>query len=412
MASSWWKFTVSDGGSHLVRVKNVGALDQEVWLDGVPLEAPPGTMEFTGPAATLLVLQPAGAEWALLVDGVPAARYDPDPGGAAPELPSAVAWWKFVVDGCGTHHLRVTDIGTAAQVVFLDGAPLEAPPGTMAFTGPAGSYLELQRWDGKWVLRVDNKDVFDQASPHLDSSASLHAWRFRGPGGASHELRVANIGSAEQVVYLDGALVPAPGGTTRFTGPGGDLLELQLEADSHWSLAVNGAAAQAECLGGAPAAGGAPCAEASWIFLAPATGAAHQMHVRNIGGPTQEVYLDGAPVEAPAGTTEFTGPGGALLELRPKGHAWALFVDRLPVEDHNGRASTLPGALAGAGMAIPQREVVDTSLPLPQGVSWDADAQAYKANVKVHGRFKCLGEFASAEEAHARYLAAKAEFGL
>jgi len=46
---------------------------------------------------------------------------------------------------------------------------------------------------------------------------------------------------------------------------------------------------------------------------------------------------------------------------------------------------------------------------LPQGVSWDAEERAYKANIRTHGRFKCLGSFATPEEAHQRYLEAKAE---
>merc|ERR1712008_497568 len=44
----------------------------------------------------------------------------------------------------GTHHVRVTNIGRAGQQILLDGAPLEAPEGTMQFTGPGGALLELQ----------------------------------------------------------------------------------------------------------------------------------------------------------------------------------------------------------------------------------------------------------------------------
>jgi len=394
MAALWWKFAVpGSAGTHLLRAKDLGAAGQQVWLDGVLLEAPEGTLLFTGPGAVLMQFQQSAAEpgWDLLIEGVPAERYNPD---AGPLESPAVAWWKFPVQGMGTHHVRVTDIGTAEQTVFLDGTPLDAPPGTMTFTGPAASLLELQQRDNRWVLVVDGGSVFHQHNPNADPSSPLLVWNFSLPSTGSHQLRVANMGASGQEIYLDNTLIPAPEGTTTFTGPAGALLELRRQG-SEWILLVDGVLVEA---GGSGQTGG--FFEAGWTFFSPITGQAHQVRVANIGRTGQEFSIDGVVLPAPDGTTTFTGPGGALLEIRPAGHAWSLFVDGIAVEDFNARASTQPG----------QRVAVDTSI-LPQGVSYDAESKVYKANIKVGGKFRFLGDFPTAQEAHERYLKAKQELG-
>lgn len=403
MASSWWKFSVGTAGTHLVRVTHIGTAEQEVWVDGSPLQAPPGTTIFTGPGACLLELAHTDAGWVLTVDGAPAEVYNP---GSGPLEWPAVLWFKFPVQGMGIHHVRVTDIGTHSQAVFLDGAPVEAPPGTMTFTGPAASLLELQRRENLWVLSVDGK-VVHQTSPHADQGGPTHSWNFELPSG-SHSVRVSRLGEPGQEIYLDGTLIPAPDGTALFTGPGGSLLQLQQAADGSWVLTVDGVPAEAG--DGA----GADVSEASWTFLAHTTGSAHQLRALNIGKESQEVYLDGTLMPAPGGTTTFTGPGGTLLELRCQGHGWALFVDGVGVEDYNARSSTLPGGAdpAHALPAAERRVAADPRGPLPQGVSYDTETGTYKANIKVGGRFKCLGDFATPDEASARYQQAKSELGV
>jgi len=399
MATQWWKFQGATG-IHLLRVKALGTAQQEVWLDGTFLDAPPETTTFTGPGAVLMELQlQESGECALIVDGTLAQPYNPDSGMV--ESP-AVAWWKFPLQGMGTHHVRVTNIGTQAQMVFLDGTPIDAPPGTMTFTGPAASLLDLREADGQWVLAVDNV-VHHQINPTDDSSGQLYMWNFALPTGA-HRLCVSNIGAAAQDILLDSVRIAAPPGTTTFTGPGGSLLELQRRGAS-WALMVDGVEASPSDQTGA-------ASDAAWTFFAPHTGASHQMRVTNVGRTGQEVSIDGTVIPAPDGTTTFTGPGGALLELRPSGHAWSLFVDGVAVEDYNARsASTMAAAPAGAAGAS-QRPAVDTSGSLPQGVSYDSEAGVYKANIKVGGRFRFLGDFATPTEAHERYKAAKQELGI
>lgn len=405
----WWKFSLPGLGAHLLRAKNVGMQGQEVLLDGIPLDAPEGTLTFTGPGACLLELQNVDGVWTLLVDGTAAEPHAPE--AAAGEAP-AVAWFKFSLPGAaGTHHVRVANIGSEGQQILLDGSPLEAPAGTMEFTGPKGTLLQLQKRDGFWVLMVDGTLVH-RCNPHAGSQGSSFLWNFEVPGAGPHYLLVTDAGTAGQQVFLDSQLVPGPPGQTDFTGPGGTLLQLQRQGESYLLL-VDGE--PIEPTSGEDAAAAAE-SEASWCFVGPSTGAEHRMHVSNIGRKGQQVFIDGALVPGPDMQTAFTGPGGALLELKQRFSGWTLFVDGNAV----GGSFAAPGpprhsvSTAPTGWPPPASAAARGPLAadaLPQGVSYDSSSGKYSANIRVQSRFKCLGEFPTPEEAHARYLEAKKELG-
>mmetsp|Transcript_73061 Transcript_73061/g.225922 ORF Transcript_73061/g.225922 Transcript_73061/m.225922 type:complete len:405 (+) Transcript_73061:59-1273(+) len=395
----WWKFPLPGKGTHLLRVRNIGTGSQEVLLDGTLLEAPPGTMQFTGPAASLLELQQAGGSWALVVDGFLAEAYNPDPS-MAEALPAL--WWKFSMTGLGTHHVRVRNIGVPGQEILLDGTPLDAPEGTMAFTGPGGSLLQLQKYEGVWVLTVDGAVIHQCAQQTEDGGASF-VWNFTLPStGRHHQVYAMNVGTPAQEVAIDGMKVAAPPGQASFTGPGGSLLEMQKSGDS-WVLLVDGQLCQASTV---EAENAGPALEASWTFFGPTTGLAHQLKAVNIGRKGQQVYIDGTLLSGPDGQTAFTGPGGVLLELKKASAEWELMVDGLRLEDHNNKV-TMSGAVAATGARAP----VSSGVALPQGVSYDAATGKYMANLRVKGKFKFLGEFDTPDQAHARYLEEKAAVG-
>lgn len=399
MSVFWWKFEAA-GGTHLVRVGNPGTEVQEIFLDGAPVEGPPGMLTFTGPAATLLELQDRGdGTWTLLADGVEVAPYTPE--GSASSEPQ-VCWWKFVLSGTGVHHVRVKDIGRPGQMIWLDGAPLEAPPGTMTFTGPGGTLMELtRRSDGEWLLIADGYPL-QQQNPAIDQSERPLVWEFDLPTG-HHMLSARCLDKRGQQLFFDGQEIQAPEGSLAFTGPGGNLLELKRLEDGAWHLFLEG-----ESLGPGLSsfeAADAPT-QASFNFVLPATGAQHSMLVRNVGRQGQQVTIDSVELQAPDGTTTFTGPGGCLLELKLQENRWALFVDGQSATSLSGRSSTLPGPMPGVEGA---RAPVSTEGSLPQGVSMDSATGRYSANIRVGGRFKCLGSFNSPQEAHERYLEAKKE---
>lgn len=45
-----------------------------------------------------------------------------------------------------------------------------------------------------------------------------------------------------------------------------------------------------------------------------------------------------------------------------------------------------------------------------RGVSWDKDAKKFKAQIKINGKKKSIGRFATAQDAHAAYVEAKNKF--
>lgn len=71
-----------------------------------------------------------------------------------------------------------------------------------------------------------------------------------------------------------------------------------------------------------------------WNCLLPETGS-HEIRADNLGMADQMVYIDGVLLEAPRGTTLFTGPSGSLLELRQRGGNWELLVNGFVVEDYS-----------------------------------------------------------------------------
>merc|ERR1719492_274105 len=96
----------------------------------------------------------------------------------------------------------------------------------MAFTGPGGTLLEIQRRDGLWALLVGGA-VVHQSSPQGDAGggAALQ-WDFALPTG-HHRVELTDAGGHGQRVLMDGVALAAPPGTLTFTGPGGALLELR-----------------------------------------------------------------------------------------------------------------------------------------------------------------------------------------
>lgn len=416
---NWWRFSVPGAGTHHVRVKNPGTPERQLFVDGAPIPAAADTTVFTGPSGTLLELKNHISNvWELYVDGEQAEVYIP-----GDAVSPSVHWWKFSPPTImGVHKLRVTNIGTDMQEVVLDGIPLDAPPSTMDFTGPGGVLLQLQRGLGGcgWQLKMDGHTV-SPYDPKVESAAPPLTWRFPvAATGQVHEFRVLHIGQSSQEFILDGATVMAPEGCLSLTGPGGTLLVLQDRGEGSWMLLVDGQAVEPALPGELASVGAAPPPErTTWVFIMPDM-SAHEMQVNFIGGSAQEVYIDGAFVEAPAGTVMFTGPAGVLLELRTVDGSWQLYVDGLLCEQFSARSSTAAAVANHGGVSSPaiaddgrggNRQVVSSESGLPQGVSFDSESRAYQANLRVRGKFMFLGEFATVEEAHAKYLEAKQRFG-
>mmetsp|Transcript_15825 Transcript_15825/g.25163 ORF Transcript_15825/g.25163 Transcript_15825/m.25163 type:complete len:405 (-) Transcript_15825:64-1278(-) len=396
----WWKFDLPGLGTHHVHVKDIGTGSQDVSIDGSPVLAPPDQMTFTGPGGALLELQRRSNGWILLVDGQYAQS------GRAHQGISLT--WKFEVTGAGTHQLRMRNVGESSEEVFLDGVPIEAPPGTTTFTGPAATLLEIGRGSGSpesWSLHVDGTFI-PQVSEIPGASRGTQTWDFELPGTGSHQLVARNLGLHDEQVLLDGVPFAAPPGTTTFTGPAGTLLQLQSNGEA-MQLYVDGVPIPERGEQSMRAIG-----DALWSILVKDPSktytAIHEMKVLNIGTSSQQVWIDGVLIAAPEGTTTFTGPGGCLLSIQAMpGAYWNLLVDGVPFEEHN---AIISAASSGETPPAARQPVAPLSMvTLPQGVSFDQATGRYVANIRSHGRFVCLGDFATPEEASIRYQEAKAK---
>mmetsp|Transcript_11529 Transcript_11529/g.26757 ORF Transcript_11529/g.26757 Transcript_11529/m.26757 type:complete len:394 (-) Transcript_11529:106-1287(-) len=384
-----WKF-----GVHQLRVRNLNSDAPEIYLDGTPIEAPPGTMMFTGPGGALLELQWQHGELVLMVDGSPAVPLSDATSVAASS--DGPLWWQFPGPTGAVHKVRAKKLGVDGQEVMVDGELFDAPPGNLMFTGPGGCLLHFQK-RGEWHLLVDDK-MAERFLP-VSETASMMVWNFRLPDTGSHEVRVANIGEHNQVVYVDGAHHLAPPDTNMFTGPGGCVLQLRLREDQTWALLVDGSEVETS------AGRGSAATQIGWTFISPAR-SSHRVIVDSIGAPGQRVFIDDVLLEAPHGTTTFTGPGGVLLELKQTDRGWILYVDGLPVDEYNSKVP-LGGASHTSTQASRPVVAMDS---LPQGVSRSAQSGMFEANIRVKGRFLNLGSFSTPEEAHAAWQEAKKKY--
>ena len=61
----------------------------------------------------------------------------------------------------------------------MDGMVLDAPAGTLMFTGPGGSLLQFQKRGDHWCLLVDEQ-LAERVLPVSDS-APVMVWNFRIP---------------------------------------------------------------------------------------------------------------------------------------------------------------------------------------------------------------------------------------
>merc|ERR1719401_2876323 len=102
-------------------------------------------------------------------------------------------------------------------------------------------------------------------------------WCFSLPTG-THFLQTINLGKRGQEISLDGVVIVAPEGELAFTGPGGTLLQLQPAGDS-WILLVDGTPIEASSSVGTSSGG-----DGLYTFLAPSTGATHQLQTVDMGG--------------------------------------------------------------------------------------------------------------------------------
>jgi len=287
-------------------------------------------------------------------------------------------------------------------------------------------------------------------------------WNFLLPDTGAHELIADNLGRKNQTVRIDGVFLEAPEGCLQFTGPGGSLLELRnarLQKDGAWELLVNGLAVEEYSpskrksgddslrdLKGRPdgsytiattfkAAGLDLNVVRKYRFTA--KGVLHEVAVAHQDWVWQVIH-NGEILERLAHSM-WESKGSCAFEIQidesTKANAevkmfWDTFlmiwtynfsVNNISIhhcytKTHKDVVNFVPPEVIGAPDEPPQaaatskdveaeaKENSRTAMELPQGVSYDASCGSYQANIRMHNRFVFLGEYATPEEAHQRYL--------
>lgn len=295
--------------------------------------------------------------------------------------------WNFVLPESGEHSFRIEHIGSTAQRAFLDGKEIESRAGQESFAGPDACLLRIKKSadpcktprsvdaEANWILLVNERQV-EEINP---SGNGLRDLRSMGEGSYTiaigfdaegvvqnacrkysfvvdtepHEVTVAHRESVWQV-SLDGKLVDQEShslnenhGTAEFIVMAANGTQILAKLDMTWVLT-----------------------ELKWSY---------------------RLEVGGVPVPA-----SWTKAKGAAVAVRPP--------------------TIFSGAHGTPAIAHPQDAAVsDASTQdvvalesLPQGVSYDKETKSFQANIKdaKSKRYVFLGEFASVEAAHQKYLEA------
>lgn len=296
---------------------------------------------------------------------------------------------------------------------------------------------------------------------------TIRTWNFLLPETGEHQLKVEDLGEETQNVFIDGACLHAPPGTTQFTGPAASLLELTHEKKAGWFLMVNGMrveefnstaskkgddsirsvrdrpdgsytiATKFEAVGlnlhivrrfQFTAAGILHTVEIghqNWVWQVVHNGSiitklSHNARGNMYNCPFQVMLGEGQKLDAEA-----------RMEWFPRRALWmySLTVNHIMViscwseaggsVDVNipevvGEARGAPVAVSEPSGHVESEEDVP-ALPvgmvsLPQGVSYDSASGSYQANIRVGSKFMFLGEFRTVDEAVERYAEAVTKY--
>jgi len=294
--------------------------------------------------------------------------------------------WNFLLPSTGQHQLRVEQLGSLGQLVFIDGdqQPMRE---ALLFTGPENSLLELRKGSrGQWSLLVNGLTVEDYHEGHRPSGdeslrelrgkpdgsylistefaaanlSSLHVIRiFRFMArGAVHEVQVSHKECIWQVIF-DGRVVER---AVHKLKDNNSEVSFRLEVDSGQRLDA--------------------VLKMTWNSLAMVW--RYTLTVQGVEIPLYWSKGKGDIVPAPE-----------LCEV--------LAAEGLPTPSAPPEAEL---SQVAEDQPVPE-SVAPTEQLLPQGVSFDALGGSYQATIRSKtGKFVFLGEFTTPEEAHRCYLEA------
>lgn len=291
--------------------------------------------------------------------------------------------WNFVLPESGDHCFRIEGLAGGNRRAFLDNEEMEVRPGQETFAGPDGALLRIKECsdpsktprsvdkEAKWVLLVNERQV-EEADPSGNGLRDLRsmaegsytiATGFDAEGvvqnacrkykflvdDVPHEVTVAHREFVWQV-SLDGKLI--------------DQQSHSLN-DNNGNVEMNVPTAKGSNIPGRLTVTWA-LKELKWSYS-----------------------LVVGEITVPASWTKAKG----------------VTPDVIPPTISSG-ASTLAAAEVAPATNSGDVDVAPESLP--QGVSYDLETKTFQANIRDEKtkRYICLGEFASADAAHQKYLEA------
>jgi len=293
--------------------------------------------------------------------------------------------WNFVLPESGAHNFRVEGLGGGLRRAFLDDQEMECKPDQQTFAGPGGALLRIKECadpsktprsvdkEAKWALLVNERQV-EEVAPSGNGLRDLRsmaegsyiiATGFDAEGvvqnacrkykflvdDAPHEVTVAHRECVWQVT-LDGLLVDQMShslhdnnGTVDMKVPAANGTHVPGRLTVTWVLT-----------------------ELKWSYSLAVGGVVVPASWTKAKGSTGQV----APPAISSGASTSNGPQAEIATVT-----------------NSADADVVPEIL-------------------PQGVSFDRETKTFQANIKdvKKNRYICLGEFASADAAHQKYLEA------
>jgi hypothetical protein len=284
--------------------------------------------------------------------------------------------WNFFLPESGAHQIRVEMLGVPGQRVYIDGE-LQQATEAMIFTGPQNTLLELRCQDKhRWVLMI-NGYVVEDYNPGRRKNGDETIRELRGKADGSYL-----IAPSFEVPELELHIVRR----FRFRA-GHELHELSVaHSDCIWQVVCDGALVARECHRMKDNSG-----EVSFnIQVAPELEVYAALQMSWVALERKWRYvLTVNHVDVPA----YWVKGQEPLEVDP-----VVVLAELPAPPPSPEAAQL----------MPREELRPAGdESLPQGVSFNTASGCYEANIRNKaGKFLCLGEFRTADEAHAKYVEA------
>jgi hypothetical protein len=296
--------------------------------------------------------------------------------------------WNFMLPESGNHTFRVEGLDKGLRRAFLDDQELEVRPGQETFAGPGGALLRIKGCgastqtprapdkEAKWVLLVNERQVeeVDPSGNGLRDLRSMPEGSYTIATGFDaadtlqnacrkyqflvddvlHEVAVSHRECVWQV-SLDGKLIDQQ---SHSLGDNSGIVDLKVPAanDTH----IPGKLSVTWVL-----------MELKWSYC-----------------------LSVAGVLVPASWTKAKGNTvGVVPPQISSGAPASNAVEAAAPAANSADADVAPGSL-------------------PQGVSYDNETKTFQANIKDDKtkRYVCLGEFASADAAHQKYLEALSRY--